>query len=177
MGERMNLHVKTVAGPAESPARPAEPSSLLPIFSGPPRALASPVAGCRILMTLAQTAREGETRPLVDDMAFEDGLALAAHLATRDIEVVLAPVGEPFSPEDLRVIARMPGVDVWEGRKITAPQEDATACVADLQAAASCGRADRACWIGASGTAMRRRPRVCAPPPSWSGSDCMRLIA
>jgi hypothetical protein len=142
MGERMNFQMNTVAGPADRSARPAEPTRLLPLFSGPPSALASPVAGCRILMTIAQNARDGETRPLVDDMAFEDALALAAHLAARDMEVVLASVGEPFLPDDLRMIARLPGVRIWEGRRITSPQEDAAACVADLEAAASAGRAD-----------------------------------
>ncbi len=142
MGEPMNLQINTVAGHTDSSAHSAEPTRLLPIFSGPPRALASPVAGCRILMTVAQNARDGETRPLVDDLAFEDSLAMAAHLATRDMKVVLAPVGEPFSPDDLRMIARLPGVNVWEGRRITAPQDAAAASAADLQAAATAGRAD-----------------------------------
>lgn len=142
MGERMSYQINTVSGRAESAPHAAEPASLLPMFSGPPRALASPVAGCRILLTIAQNARDGETRPLVDDMAFEDALALAGHLATRDMEVELAPVGEAFSPDDLRMIARTPGVHVSEGRKITAPQEDAAASAADLQAAAAAGRAD-----------------------------------
>jgi hypothetical protein len=142
MGERMNFQINTVAGHAESSAHAAEPTRLLPLFSGPPRALPSPVAGCRILMTIAQNAREGETRPLIDDMAFEDALALAAHLATRDIDIMLAPVGEPFSADDLRMIALMPGVNPWQGRSITAPQENASASAVDLQTAASAGRAD-----------------------------------
>ena len=57
------------------------------------------MAGRRILVTIAQHARTGDTRPLGDDLMFEDTLALAAHLAALDADIVLAPVGEAFTPE------------------------------------------------------------------------------
>jgi len=131
MAERANLRIDADVLPANVTSRQGDAASVLPILSGPAGSL-SPLAGRRFLVTIAQQARAGETRLLVDDLAFEDKLAFAAHLAALDAEVVLAPVGETFLPEDLRVMARLPGVIAWAGAPVTRPQEDAAACVSDL---------------------------------------------
>ena len=161
MPERINLRVDADVLPAKPTALPSDHSNLLPILSGPPSAL-SPLAGRRILVTIAQHARTGDTRPLGDDLMFEDTLALAAHLAALDADIVLAPVGEAFTPEDLRAVARIPGVSAWGGAPITAAQENASDCVAGLQAAADGSSADLVILHDPSLAAARRdtRPTV-----------------
>ncbi|MDB5642213.1 MAG: glycosyl transferase family 1 [Hyphomicrobiales bacterium] len=166
MAEGMNRRIEADIFPTPNQAPPAKPApsrppsanSLLPMLTGAPGPL-SPLAGRRFLMTVAREAAPGQARPLADEMAFEDALAFAGHLAALDLDVVLAAVGEAFTPDDLRLLSRIPGVSAWNGGPVTRPQTDAAACVRELQTVADGVRADLILLHDPALAAARRDPR------------------
>ena len=78
MAERRKFHVDADVLAAEVPAPRSDVARLLAIIPGQPDAL-SPLAGRRLLVTIAQPTRGTETGSLADDMTFEEALSFATH--------------------------------------------------------------------------------------------------
>ena len=76
MAERRKLRVDADVLAAEVPAPRSDVARLLPIIPDQPDAL-SPLAGRRLLVTIAQPTRGNETRTLANNMTIEDALSFA----------------------------------------------------------------------------------------------------
>lgn len=76
MAERRKLRVDADVLAAEVPAPRSDVARLLPIIPDLPDAL-SPLAGRRLLVTIAQPTRGNETRTLANNMTIEDALSFA----------------------------------------------------------------------------------------------------